>query len=181
MRLIKFYKEPFRKSNKSIKKPELLCLLNFHLRPTNECKESAEPKAFSRSDYSLISWRLRRKVLTGLSDAQMMKSHAGNAALRGNVWAQVYGPVTESSRCFLWKRTTYNLRNAPYLQCDFRNSSEACCLSSLCESINNYMFMFTRSLIHAPDACSGLLRVNHHLCSCGLLQGWFAVRFTACH
>lgn len=151
--------------------------------PRTNVKESAEPKAFSRSDYSLISWQLRRKVLTGLSAAQMMKSHAGNAALRGNVWAQVYGPVTESSRCFLWKHTTYNssFRNAPYLRCDFRNSSEACCLSSLCESINNYMLMFTRSLIHAPDACSSLLGVIHHLCSCGLLQGWFAVRFTACH
>lgn len=43
------------------------------------------------------------------------------------------------------------------------------------------MFMFTRSLIHAPDACNSLLGVIHHLCSCGRLQGWFAVRFTACH
>lgn len=46
---------------------------------------------------------------------------------------------------------------------EFGNASEACGLSSPCEGINNYMCMFTWSLIHIPDAGVSLFRSIHHL------------------
>lgn len=58
--------------------------------------------------------------------------------------------VQTDRRCFLSRRPADDpsLRNVPYGRCESGN--EACGLSSLCESINNYMCMFTWSLIHTP-------------------------------
>lgn len=54
----------------------------------------------------------------------------------------VHGSVRETGRCFLLEP----------LECSERQVGVACGLSSLCDSINNYMCMFTWSLIHKTGA-----------------------------
>ena len=92
--------------------------------------------------------------MTGLSEAQTarMMHHAGNVAAEGDAGGRVRGSVRDTGRCFLPRCPTDNssLRNVLKGRSESGNAREACGLSSPCESINNYMRMFTWSLIHTP-------------------------------
>lgn len=98
-------------------------------------------------------------------------------ALEGDAEGRVHGP-------------TYNLslRNVLNGRLRFGNGSEACGLSSLCESINNYMCMFIYmyvyityivyicvcwNLTHTPDAAGSWFRSIHHLV---LFEVWMVGR-----